>query len=24
VEKIGRPSADYLKTFPNVLHPQGL
>jgi cell wall-associated NlpC family hydrolase len=24
VEKIGRPSEDYLKTFPNVLHPQGL
>jgi cell wall-associated NlpC family hydrolase len=24
VEKIGRPSDDYLKTFPNVLHPQGL
>jgi hypothetical protein len=24
VEKIGRPSDSYLKTFPNVLHPQGL
>jgi cell wall-associated NlpC family hydrolase len=24
VEKIGRPSADYLATFPNVLHPEGL
>jgi cell wall-associated NlpC family hydrolase len=24
VEKIGRPSDDYLKTFEHVLHPQGL
>ena len=24
VEKIGTPSADYLATFPNVLHPAGL
>jgi cell wall-associated NlpC family hydrolase len=24
VEQIGRPSAAYLSTFPNVLHPQGL
>ncbi len=24
VEKIGRPSEDYLKTFEHVLHPQGL
>lgn len=24
VEKIGRPSAAYLATFPNVLHPSGL
>jgi hypothetical protein len=24
VEKIGRPSDSYLKTFPNILHPQGL
>ena len=24
VEKIGRPSADYLAQFPNVLHPEGL
>jgi cell wall-associated NlpC family hydrolase len=24
VEKIGRPSAAYLATFPNVLHPEGL
>ena len=24
VEQIGRPSAGYLATFPNVLHPQGL
>lgn len=24
VESIGRPSASYLATFPNVLHPQGL
>jgi len=24
VEKIGKPSAAYLATFPNVLHPEGL
>jgi cell wall-associated NlpC family hydrolase len=24
VERIGTPSASYLSTFPNVLHPQGL
>jgi hypothetical protein len=24
VEKIGTPSAEYLSTFPNVLHPAGL
>jgi hypothetical protein len=24
VAKIGQPSAAYLATFPNVLHPQGL
>jgi cell wall-associated NlpC family hydrolase len=24
VEKIGTPSADYLATFPNVIHPAGL
>ncbi len=24
VEKIGEPSASYLATFPNVLHPEGL
>ena len=24
VEKIGRPSDDYLKTFEHVMHPQGL
>jgi cell wall-associated NlpC family hydrolase len=24
VEKIGRPDASYLATFPNVLHPAGL
>ena len=24
VEKIGKPSASYLATFPNVLHPEGL
>jgi len=24
VMKIGKPDADYLATFPNVLHPQGL
>jgi hypothetical protein len=24
VQKIGTPSASYLATFPNVLHPEGL
>jgi cell wall-associated NlpC family hydrolase len=24
VEKIGRPSAAYLATFPNILHPEGM
>ena len=24
VEKIGRPSDDYLKTFEHILHPDGL
>jgi hypothetical protein len=24
VEKIEKPSAAYLATFPNVLHPKGL
>jgi hypothetical protein len=24
VEKIGTPSASYLASFPNVLHPAGL